>query len=51
MSLAKGSPGELDPNRSKGVAIDDPQGVRTPVIYGTAPLALPDPSLCPPLAA
>jgi hypothetical protein len=27
-----------------GLAIDDPQGVTTPVIYGTTPLLGPDPS-------
>ena len=38
MSLAEGSPPRLDPNRVVALAIDAPQGVRTRVIYGTAPL-------------
>jgi hypothetical protein len=50
VSLTEESASRLDSNRVEAL-IDDPQGVRTPVIYGNAPLALPDPSLCPPLAA
>jgi hypothetical protein len=41
VSLAEGSPPRLDPNRVVALAIDAPQGVRTRVIYGTAPLLAP----------